>query len=200
MKLGFSTWAMPDMPIDESLKDLVRIGYDGVELTVIRPWVTELDTLHAAEQLRIRKLYDDYGLDLPAVAGHASLLSPDPQGHAENWRRLTKAVDLCVEWAGKDGPAALNTTLGSGPDSWDDLDFILERLGKLTEHCAAREVFLAIEPHVGDGLEDPHKVVELIEKVDSPYCKPNFDISHFDVQGWSTKETVAALGAHSVHT
>ena len=70
----------------------------------------------------------------------------------------------------------------------------------MVEYCAAREVVLALEPHVGDGLESPQKVAELIEKVDSPYCKLNFDISHFDIQGFSTEETVSALGPHSAHT
>ena len=200
MKIGFSTWAMPEMSIDEALMSLAEIGYDGVEPTVIRPWSTELDTLHAAERLRIRELFDRYGLELPAVAGHASLLSPQAQAHADNWRRLTGAVDLCVEWAGSAGPAALDTTLGSGPESWKNRTFVLERLNALVAYCAERDVVLALEPYVGDGLEDPGQVVELLTEVDSPYCKLNFDISHFDVQGFTTAETVAALGPHTVHT
>ena len=92
-----------------------------------------------SERRRIRKLFDQYEMGLPAIAGHASLLSPDATGHAENWRRLTGAVDLCVDWAGAAGPAALDTTLGSGPDSWDNIDFVLERLGTLVDYCAARK-------------------------------------------------------------
>ena len=200
MKIGYSTWGMPNVPIDEALEHLAGLGFAGVEPTVIRGYTTELDTLNAAERRRIRKLFDQYEMGLPAIAGHASLLSPDAVGHAENWHRLTGAVDLCVDWAGAAGPAALDTTLGSGPDSWDHIDFVLERLGTLVDYCAAREVVLALEPHVGDGLEDPQKVAELIETVNSPYCKLNFDISHFDIQGFSIEETVAALGPHAAHT
>ena len=97
------------------------------------------------------KLFDQYEMGLPAIAGHTSLLSPDAAGHAENWRRLTGAVDLCVDWAGAAGPAALDTILGSGPDSWDHIDFVLERLGTLVDYCAAREVVLALEPRRQTG-------------------------------------------------
>ncbi len=200
MKIGYSTWGMPKLPIDEALEHLSGLGFDGVEPTVIRGYSTELDTLNAAERGRIRSLFDQYGMGLPAIAGHASLLAADAAGHAENWRRLTGAVDLCVDWAGEEGPACLDTTLGSGPGSWEDVDFILERLGAMVEYCAAREVVLALEPHVGDGLDDPKKVAWLIEEVDSPYCKLNFDISHFDIQGFTIEETVATLGPHAVHT
>ena len=99
MKLGFSTWAMPDLPIDTSVRELAALGFQGIEITVIPPYSTELDTLDAAERLRIRRLYDDFGVEMPAVAGHASLLA-EGDGHAENWPRLTKAADLCVDFAG----------------------------------------------------------------------------------------------------
>ena len=55
---------------------------------------------------------------MPAVAGHASLLA-EGDGHAENWPRLTKAADLCVDFAGPEGPPPLNTTLGSSIESFD---------------------------------------------------------------------------------
>jgi len=202
MKLGYTTWGMPMLPVDAALEHLADLGFDGVELTVIHGYTTELDTLDAAERRRIRELLDRYGLDLPAIAGHASLLSKDADGNAENWRRLTKAVDLCVDLAGEDGPAALDTVLGSGPDTWNgDEDFVLQRLGKMVDYCTPRQVILSLEPHVGDGLcHQPEKIVWLLEQIDSPYLKLNFDISHFDIQGISTEESVAILAPHSAHT
>ena len=200
MKLGFSTWAMPDLPIDTSVRELAALGFQGVEITVIPPYSTELDTLGAAERLRIRRLYDDCGVEMPAVAGHASLLAGG-DAHAENWRRLTKAADLCVDFAGPDGPPPLNTTLGSSIDSFEQQrDLIVERTGRLTEYCAARGVVLAIEPHSGDGLRDPKECVWLLEAVASPFLKLNFDISHFNIQGLRVEETVPLLAPLSVHT
>lgn len=200
MKIGYSTWGMPQLPIDTTLEHLTSLGFDGVEITVIHGYTTELDTLDAAERRRIRQLLDQHGLDLPAIAGHQSLLARDAAAHAENWRRLTAAVDLCVDWAGADGPPALDTTLGSGPGDWEEhRDFILERLGELVDYCTPRQVIIALEPHVGDGMT-PTSILDLLAAVDSPYLKLNFDISHFDIQGLPTEETVPALGPHTAHT
>ncbi|RME55855.1 MAG: sugar phosphate isomerase/epimerase, partial [Caldilineae bacterium] len=35
MKLGYSTWGMPTVPVDVALRHLADLGYDGVELTVL---------------------------------------------------------------------------------------------------------------------------------------------------------------------
>ena len=51
-------------------------------------YTTELDTLGPGERRRIRRLFDHHGLDMPAVAGHCSLLERDPELHAETLRRL----------------------------------------------------------------------------------------------------------------
>ena len=201
MKIGYSTWGMPELPIDTTLEHLAGLGFDGVEITVIHGYTTELDTLDAAERQRIRQLLDLHNLELPAIAGHQSVLARDAAAHAENWRRLTGAVDLCVEWAGAEGPAVLDTVLGTGPGDWEKhRDFILERLGTLVDYCAARQVILGLEPHVGDGMTEPEKVLDLLNAVDSPYLKLNFDISHFEVVGLPIEETVPALAPHTAHT
>ena len=201
MKLGFSTWAMPGLPIDTSVRELAALGFQGVEITVIPPYSTELDTLGAAAS----------GC---ASAGSTTTAGwrcrrwrgthpcwPGGDAHAENWRRLTKAADLCVDFAGPEGPPPLNTTLGSSIDSFEQQrDLIVERTGRLTEYCAARGVVLAIEPHSGDGLRDPEECVWLLEAVGSPFLRLNFDISHFNIQGMPAEETVPLLAPLSVHT
>ncbi len=202
MKIGYSTWGMPAVPIDEALSHLAGLGFSGVEPTVIPGWTTELDLLDAAEIERILRLFRERDLDMPAVAGHRSLISRD-EARQEDWRRLTWAVDLCARWGEglENGPPALDTTLGGSPDAWDgERDFIVERVRELTEYGRAHGVTIAIEPHVGSALDLPEKALWLLEQVDSPFLKLNFDISHFDVLGLPTVETVAALGPHAAHT
>jgi sugar phosphate isomerase/epimerase len=201
MKIGYSTWGMPTLPIDTALEHLAKLGFEGVEPTVIPGWSTELDTLDQAERLRIRRLFDDYGLEMPAVAGHRSLIEEDPAAHAENWRRLTGAIDLCDEWAGPEGVPGLDTTLGGGPPEWETKrQLIVDRLGHLVEYAAKRGVVVAIEPHVSSSLDLPEKALWLIEQIKSPYFKLNFDISHFEVMGLPTAPVVAALAPHASHT
>ena len=201
MKIGYSTWGMPTLPIDTALEHLAALGFDGVELTVIPGFSTELDTLDSAERKRIRQLLDRHGLDLPAVAAHQPMLSTEDDVHAENWRRLTASAGLCVDLAGTDGVPVFNTTLGSNPNEWNSQqNLILERVGALVDYCTSREVVLAIEPHLGDGLNSPERSLWLLEEINSAYLKLNFDISHFEVQGMSTAQVVQLLAPHSAHT
>ena len=110
MKIGYSTWGMPTVPIDTALSHLASLGYDGVELTIIPRFTTELSTLDAAERKRIASLFQQHNLALPAIAAHSSLLEIDPEVHAKNMWRLKGGVDLAVELAQGDEPPAVNTT------------------------------------------------------------------------------------------
>ncbi len=201
MKLGYSTWGMPKVPVDEALPHLAGLGFDGVELTVIPGYTTELTKLGAVERSRIRQLLKKHHLILPAIAAHSSLLSDDTATHAANMARLKGAVDLAVELAQEDIMPVVNTTPGSKPGEWDTIrELLAERTRELVEYAQARGVTIAMEPHIGAVIDTPEKVLQLLELVDSPYLKVNFDISHFDIMGLSTEDTVAALAPQTAHT
>ena len=201
MKLCYSTWSMPKLPVDEIVPALARIGYDSLELTVIPGWSTELDSMDANERRRIRALIHEHGLGLPAIAGHRPLLATDPEVHAENWRRLHGAIDLAVECAGPSGPPALDTTAGGKTEEWDAVKArLVEETGKLCDYAAARGVVVALEPHVHEALETPDRVLWLIQQVGHPNLKLTFDISHFNVIGLPIEETVPKLAPYSAFT
>ena len=195
MRLCYSTWSMQKPGVDDIVTNLAAMGYDSIELTVIPGWSTELDTLDKTERKRIRQLLDDHGLALPAIAGHRPLLALDPDEHVENWRRLTGAIDLCVDWAGPDGPPSLDTTAGAGHDrKWDDCkDLLVERLTRLCDYAKERGVTVGIEPHVSDLLETPERTRELLSLVNHPSLKVTFDISHFNVQGIPIEHSVELM-------
>lgn len=201
MKLCYSTWSIQNLPVDEILSNLARIGFDSTELTVIPGWSTELDTLDGAERKRIRRLLDQHGLELPAIAGHRSLLARDPDEHAENWRRLKGAIDLAVDWAGPEGVPVLDTTAGGRAAEWElDRDLLVERVGELCRYAASRGVTIGLEPHISQALETPDRVLWLLEQVNLPNLKLTFDISHFNILGIPIEESVAALGPHAAFT
>ena len=146
-------------------------------------------------------LLAQHNLALPAIAAHSSLLETDAEAHAKNMWRLKGGVDLAVELAQGDELPAVNTTPGGKPDDWDrNKEFLAERIGELVDYGASRGVTIAMEPHIGAIIDTPAKVLELLEIVNSPYLKVNFDISHFDIVGMPTEETVAALAPVSAHT
>ena len=201
MKLGYCTWGMPTVPVDTQISHVAGLGFDGIELTVIPRYTTELYDMDAAERKRIKQLLIDHRLDLPAIAGHTRLMDPDPEQHGKNMARLRDTVDLAAEWAIGDSPPALDTTTGGQSGQWEsDKEMLAERIGELVRYSASRGVVIAIEPHVSDILDTPAKTVALLEMVNSPYLKVNFDISHFDVIGMAIEDSVAPLAQHSAHT
>jgi inosose dehydratase len=201
MKLGYCTWGMPTVPVDTFVPFLSELGYDGIEITVIPGYATELSTLDHTERQRIARMLKDYHLELPAIAGHTTMIERDPDTAAAHWKRLTGAVDLAVDWAIDGPPPAVDTTVGGAPEQWDELKpLMVERVGELVRYGEQRGVIIAIEPHVGSMLDTPGRVLELLGAIPSPYLKLNFDISHFNVMGIPIAESVAALAPHTVHT
>lgn len=204
MKLTYSTWGMPMLSIDDALAHIHRLGYDGVEITVTdaRPFSTELNRLNAAERKRIRQLLDQYGLDLPAIAGHTDLMAPDPDVYARNLGRLRATIDLALEWAGPDGVPAVNTTSGGSKDEWETgKSLFVNRLGELVAYGQQRGVTIAVEPHVSSMLDRPDRALWLLQQIRSDYLKLCFDISHFEVvEGIPMAESVRLMAPHSVFT
>lgn len=201
MKLGYSTWGMPAVELDEAVPHLASLGYDGIEITVIPGYVTELGTLDVEERRRIRGLFNKHGVEMPAIAGHTSLLEPDVRLHAANMKRLKDTVELCADLTLDHLVPCLDTTPGGRPEDWNDVrDRLLNETGDLVDHGDRHGVVIAMEPHIGCCLCDVERTLWLLEQIDSGYLKLNYDISHFDVAGVPTAESVAALAPHTVHT
>jgi sugar phosphate isomerase/epimerase len=201
MKLGYTTWGMPTIGIDQAVEHVASLGYDGIEIAVLPGWTTAIDTLDAAERKRILKLVNDKGLTISAISGHASLLEKDPADNERNLNRLKAAIDLAVEWAQDGRVPYVNTLSGGRTADWEaQKELFAERLMVAAEYAQSRGVVLAMEPHV-DGLVDmPDRMVTILEMVNSPALRVNFDISHFDIMGMSTEESVSILVPYSVHT
>ncbi|MDE0181916.1 MAG: sugar phosphate isomerase/epimerase [Caldilineaceae bacterium] len=201
MKLGYSTWGTPTVPVDAIVRHLAGLGFEGVELTVLSHHTTALEKLTPEERRRIPKLLQEHNLELPAIAGHVSLMDEVPDSHAANLDRLKQTIDLAVEWASPDGPPAIDTTAGGTPEDWDSrLDMLVARLQEAADYAQARGVVIALEPHVGSIIDTPDRTLELLRRVGSDALKVNFDISHFNVMGFSIEESVSKMAPHAVHT
>lgn len=201
MQLGFSTWGMPNVPVDAIIRHLAGLGFDGVELTVLSHHTTALESLNSDERSRILKLLQDHDLQLPAIAGHVSLMDEDSASHAANLERLKQTIDLALDWASAEGPPVIDTTAGGIPEDWESkLDMLIERIQEAAEYAEGQGVSIAIEPHVGSIIDTPDRMVEVIRLVDSEAVAVNFDISHFNVMGIGIEESVAAMAPHARHT
>jgi sugar phosphate isomerase/epimerase len=200
MKLGYSTWGMPTVPIEEAIRYLAGLGYTGIEITVNPGWITELSTLDSGERQRILGLVKQHGLALPAVGAHTDLLRA-PEEHERILNRLCSAMDLAVDWTIDDQRPVVLTTPGGKPEEYEaQKELLAERLSGLAAEAEKRGVVVALEAHVGALLDTPEHAVEVLKMVDSPAIRLNFDISHFNVMGYEIEDSVQQMVPYSVHT
>lgn len=201
MRLGYCLWGMPKVPLEESLPRLAEMGYEGVELSVVPGFNTELYSLDSGRRKLIRDLLDEHGLALTAVAAHANICSGDAETIEGNMQRLRDAITLTAELAGDGELPIVVSLVGGRPEQWDThRDLLAERLSQLASYAAERGVVYAVEPHTGTVLDLPHKITWILEQVSSPALRLNFDISHMDVMGIGIDECVPVLAPHAVHT
>ena len=202
LHLAFSAWAMRDLPLEQQLDIVRRAGYVGICL-VSDPHFNSLDpaTTSPAERRRVRALLDSKDLALTAIAGHANPLEPDPTARQANLDRIRAGLDLAADLAGPDGPPPL-ITMGYGtPETYAaDHEALAERFAKLAQHAQAIGGVLALEPHVGQAMDQPEKIVSLMRAVDSPHFRLNLDNSHFEVMGREMDEYLPMLLPYAVHT
>jgi sugar phosphate isomerase/epimerase len=202
LKLGYSAWAMPEIPVAAQIELVQSLGYVGIEL-VSGPR-SSLDALTAsvAERKEIRRLLDAAGLALPSIAGHGNLLEADPEKRAEQKARVEANIDLAADLAGGTKGTPCMVCMGYGkPDQYEAVrEQIAQNFGELSAYGEKRGVVVALEPHVGQAFDLPEKVLWLLERVNSPFFRLNFDNSHFEVMGRDIEEYVPLLAPYSVHT
>ena len=202
LHLAFSAWAMRELPLEQQIDIVRRAGYVGICL-VSDPRFASLDpaTTSAAERRRVRAALDSADLALTAIAGHANPLEPDPTARAANLDRIRAGLDLAADLAGPDGPPPLVTMGYGSPETYAvDREALAERFSELAQHAATTGGILALEPHVGQAMDEPEKVVWLMQAVNSPHFRLNLDNSHFEVMGRDMDEYVPMLVPYAVHT
>lgn len=201
MYLGFSTWAMPALPIDPVVAHVAKVGFDAIEICVLPNFSTALDKLDAAERKRIPQLLRDHNLKLSSVSSYVSMMEQDPTRFAENFAYVQRTIDLAAEWFQDGRQPVVVSGFGGHPGELATLqDQLVERINKLGDYAHARGVVVAFEHHVGNAVETPDQVVAIMEQTTSPGARINFDISHFNVVGVPIEESVEKIFPYAVHT
>ena len=160
MYLGFSTWAMPNLPIEPVIAHLAGLGFDAIEIGVLPRFSTALDNLDAAERRRIPQLLREHNLKLSAVSSYLPMMEQDSVKFAFNRDYVKRTVDLADEWRDlwipTGQPPIVVSGFGGKPGDIATLEAqLVERLNELGDYAASRNVTLAFEHHVGNAYETP---------------------------------------------
>ncbi|MFQ5809174.1 MAG: sugar phosphate isomerase/epimerase family protein [Armatimonadota bacterium] len=199
MKLAYGTYGMPGIRPEDALPRLAEIGYAGVELAVGERFCVVPEQMPPARRTALRELYESLDLAVPALLMLLPVMHDDPDVHRQNLDAFRHGAELAAEITVGRTPV-VTTTLGGG-GSWEQFrEEMLRRLREYAEIAEQAGCTIAIEPHAGGAFDRPERALWVMETLQHPHVKLNFDISHFAVAGYTLEQTVPVLVPYAAHT
>jgi len=193
MRFGMSGGFLPaDMErvTPEICRRVRALGFSGI---FTRFAANDPHTTPVARAHRLRDLLADHGVRLFQATGYwQNLVTPDEARRAEAVRTLRAALRL----AGEMGARGIDTGPGSmspdgpwfpHPDNWTA--GARRQLVKSLKECAKAaedaQVYLSLEGHQLVTLESAEVTRDILDAVDSPWVRSDYDSAN-----WITRETV----------
>ena len=197
MKIAYGNYGMPNMPYPAMLRAVAAIGYDGLELCVGPGYPTAPDQLNAAQRRDLRRRALDHGLEIDTLmAVGIPVYEPDQKAHELHLEQLRSIFSLAAA-LGLEQPV-LTSTLGGRIDDWMQARALLvDGVGDWAAVAAECGAIFAAEAHVGGLVHAPDRMLWLLEAVNLPSLKLNFDYSHFELIDVPLQQALEQLVPHA---
>jgi sugar phosphate isomerase/epimerase len=182
------------LPLEQVIQRAKEYGYDGVEIDGKRPHGDPLDMPRSRCQ-ELRKLANDHGIEVYAVAGNNDFSSPIPE-HRESQLlyvreliRMTsdlgaKVMRVFLAWPGVTLLAAGGGSYDIAQAAWRDVHkafseeqtwaWCRESLAEAARYAAEHGVTLALQNHP-PVVKSYRDCLRMVREVDSPNLKVCFD-------------------------
>jgi len=191
MKIAFNTFMfssfpawLPAYPIEETIKRLAKIGYDGIEIGAAAPlaWPEDLDKTKRAmviELLKQNNIVISSVLPCPGGGPGHNAASPLVTERARTVKHAKDCIDLAVDFGAK----ILLYVAGwqifgvSYKQAWN---WSKETLTEIAKYALPKGIQIAIEPTPADSnlIETPDDALVLMEEVGMENVKLMFDTIH----------------------
>lgn len=197
MTLSIGNYGMKTLKLEEALRSIAEIGYDGTEIAVMPEWDSAPAKLSGERRADIRKRLVDSGLKLTALMENLPPSADDKQ-HAAALDRLRDAAALGHELSPQAIPL-IQTVLGGG--KWDMVKTMLrDRLADWVKVADETETVIAIKPHRAGAMSQPADAVWLMEQLGHPRrLRMVYDYSHYAYRDLSIDDTVRAALPVTAH-
>jgi sugar phosphate isomerase/epimerase len=207
MKLAFSTNAFKRYPLEDSIREIAKIGYGGVEILCDVPHaypptfgdekVQTLKQTVTSCKLQVSNL-NAFTLYAIGDVYHPSWIEDNEELRD---RRVEHTIN-CIRLAKKIGAKNLSTEPG-GPTA-ASTDSHLEKLffgglSKVTKTAEEEDIMVLVEPEPGLLLENSHQFKRFMKNFSSDHIGLNFDIGHFYCVNEDPAELVYELSDYVRH-
>ena len=200
MQIAYSTYALQGIDPFTAVERVRQIGYEGLEINCGPAWPTALERFGTEARSRLRDVLQGAGFPPPVIMNLVGLCAADEDAGAKSVL-LADTCRLARDLSWEERPSVVTTTLGPQAGPWDESKAaVAERLRRYAGLVTDENCILAVEPHVGQELDTPQKARWLMDAVDHPHVRLNFDYSHYLVQGIGLQQSLDLTADYSVHT
>lgn len=206
LKLAFSTNAFRRYSIEESIKIISEIGYEGIELMCDEPHAyppISKDKVNSIKNSLLENKTNISNLNafmMCAVGDfhHPSWIESDPKLRK---MRISHTIN-CIKLAGQLGARTVSTEPGGpleGMPREKAYDAFEDGLNEVLPTAEKNRVTLLIEPEPGLLIENSSQFLNFISRFNSKYLGLNFDIGHFYCVGEDPASLIKSLRDFLVH-
>lgn len=191
MKYAFNTWCYscfpvwtPAYPLDEVIKRLSKIGYDGMEIGCAAPHAWPY-YLSAERRKEIKALLDKNNIKassmLPAPGGGPGINAASASIEERKWtvQHYKDVLDLASD-LGTPTVLYMAGWVIYGLSKRDAWKYSVENLIEVAEYAKTKNITMIVEPQAADCnmVEDADDAMQMMEDVGLPNVKVMFDTFH----------------------
>jgi sugar phosphate isomerase/epimerase len=212
MKLAFSSNAYMQHTVEETIRRISQIGYQGIELLADVPHAWPAGLL-PVQRDAIRRCLEEHGLTISNINAfmmnavgdprqpywHPGWTDPDPHYRAIRREHTLRSLQLADDL----GAPHITTEPGGlvaadqTPEAASDIFY--EELMPCVELAEKLDVGLLIEPEPELLIERFDQYLAFAERVDSSAVGLNFDVGHAYCVSEDPQDWVAKMREHTVH-
>ncbi len=174
MKYSFMSFSAPEAELSDLLNLAVKHGYDGLEPRIDAEHAHRIETsMPAGERDRAKKLAADSGIEIGCL-GTSLQFAIEAQADA-TVAHAREAIDLAADL---DCPAlrVFGGQFSEGVTREQAAAQCAVGLSAVADYARGRGVVLAFETH--DAWTDPTEVISVLQRVDHPSVRVNWDVMH----------------------
>lgn len=198
--LAYGTYGLGKVPLEIAIPAIASTGFDSLELTLADRYPSVSRRVGIAEGTEIRRRVADAGLTLIAFLAKDTVLPGADRAGIDDatLSGLIESAHNC----GAGNEAVLTFTMGGMRGEWPARnEELVQRLRQLGDIAAREGAVLAVEPHANGLIDSVDRAVWLMQTVDHPAIRLNFDISHYALPGadFDLEAAASRLLPFSVH-
>lgn len=207
-KIAYNLNGFRKSPLKQSIEDIARLGYDGVELSIdeahFHPHIHNKKDIKTIKEIisscaiKLTNLHTGAENVLSDVAFEPSFITPNAEGRAKRMNFSKDVIDLAVELGTDIVCVASGFRL---PDLTEEeaWEFLFQNLGECVDYGKERGVLIALEPEPGMLIETSTGVLKAINGIKSGQLVANLDVGHVFCANESIRESILLLNKHIKH-